>query len=160
MSLTGIAIAIGVLVDAAIVVTENVIRHCEQAEEEKRAERLTARGDLSDVTLAAVAAGRPADLLRDGDHHPRLRAGVRAHRAGGKALPPARLHQDLRDDRLDAARGDDRAGALQLCWCAAVSSAKNETSSCAVLLRIYEVRRSNWALRACASIGAGWRCRG
>jgi Cu(I)/Ag(I) efflux system membrane protein CusA/SilA len=36
MSLTGIAIAIGVLVDAAIVVTENVIRHCEKAEEEKR----------------------------------------------------------------------------------------------------------------------------
>jgi Cu(I)/Ag(I) efflux system membrane protein CusA/SilA len=35
MSLTGIAIAIGVLVDAAIVVTENVIRHCERAEEEK-----------------------------------------------------------------------------------------------------------------------------
>src|SRR6185295_17045248 len=36
MSLSGIAIAIGVLVDAAIVVTENVIRHCERAEEEKR----------------------------------------------------------------------------------------------------------------------------
>lgn len=36
MSLTGIAIAIGVLVDAAIVVTENVIRHCERAEEEKK----------------------------------------------------------------------------------------------------------------------------
>jgi len=35
MSLTGIAIAIGVLVDAAIVVTENVIRHCERAEDEK-----------------------------------------------------------------------------------------------------------------------------
>ena len=32
MSLSGIAIAIGVLVDAAIVMTENVIRHCEQAE--------------------------------------------------------------------------------------------------------------------------------
>jgi Cu(I)/Ag(I) efflux system membrane protein CusA/SilA len=31
MSLTGIAIAIGVLVDAAIVMTENVIRHCELA---------------------------------------------------------------------------------------------------------------------------------
>ena len=39
MSLTGIAIAIGVLVDAAIVVTENVIRHCEQAEDEKRSRR-------------------------------------------------------------------------------------------------------------------------
>ncbi len=36
MSLSGIAIAIGVLVDAAIVMTENVIRHCEQAEEAKR----------------------------------------------------------------------------------------------------------------------------
>jgi len=37
MSLSGIAIAIGVLVDAAIVMTENVIRHCEQAEVEKAA---------------------------------------------------------------------------------------------------------------------------
>ena len=36
MSLSGIAIAIGVLVDAAIVITENVIRHCEQAEAEKK----------------------------------------------------------------------------------------------------------------------------
>jgi Cu(I)/Ag(I) efflux system membrane protein CusA/SilA len=35
MSLSGIAIAIGVLVDAAIVMTENVIRHCERAEAEK-----------------------------------------------------------------------------------------------------------------------------
>ena len=34
MSLSGIAIAIGVLVDAAIVMTENVIRHCERAEED------------------------------------------------------------------------------------------------------------------------------
>lgn len=41
MSLAGIAIAIGVLVDAAIVLTENVIRHCEQAEHEK-GRRLTA----------------------------------------------------------------------------------------------------------------------
>ncbi|MDR1011893.1 MAG: efflux RND transporter permease subunit [Opitutaceae bacterium] len=36
MSLTGIAISIGVLVDAGIVMTENVIRHCERALEEKR----------------------------------------------------------------------------------------------------------------------------
>ncbi len=42
MSLSGIAIAIGVLVDAAIVMTENVIRHCERAEEEKAA-RLSGR---------------------------------------------------------------------------------------------------------------------
>ncbi|NOS69401.1 MAG: efflux RND transporter permease subunit, partial [Verrucomicrobia bacterium] len=58
MSLTGIAIAIGVLVDAAIVVTENVIRHCERAEEEKRS-RLTSAETLS-VTLAACQqVGRP-----------------------------------------------------------------------------------------------------
>ena len=58
MSLTGIAIAIGVLVDAAIVVTENVIRHCEAAEEQKGS-RLTSAETLS-VTLAACQqVGRP-----------------------------------------------------------------------------------------------------
>jgi Cu(I)/Ag(I) efflux system membrane protein CusA/SilA len=36
MSLTGIAISIGVLVDAGIVTTENVIRHCERAEHTRR----------------------------------------------------------------------------------------------------------------------------
>lgn len=43
MSLAGIAIAIGVLVDAAIVITENVIRHCEKAEEEKKCSVLSAQ---------------------------------------------------------------------------------------------------------------------
>ena len=58
MSLTGIAIAIGVLVDAAIVVTENVIRHCEKAEEQKGA-RLTA-AETWPVTLEACQqVGRP-----------------------------------------------------------------------------------------------------
>jgi copper/silver efflux system protein len=58
MSLTGIAIAIGVLVDAAIVVTENVIRHCERAEAEKGG-RLDA-GERWHATLAACRqVGRP-----------------------------------------------------------------------------------------------------
>ncbi|HEX7862318.1 MAG TPA: efflux RND transporter permease subunit [Verrucomicrobiae bacterium] len=58
MSLSGIAIAIGVLVDAAIVMTENVIRHCERAEEEKKAP-LTA-AERFQVTLAAsTQVGRP-----------------------------------------------------------------------------------------------------
>jgi copper/silver efflux system protein len=58
MSLTGIAIAIGVLVDAAIVVTENVIRHCERAEEEKH--RPLTPTETWDVTLTACKqVGRP-----------------------------------------------------------------------------------------------------
>ena len=58
MSLTGIAIAIGVLVDAAIVMTENVIRHCE-LEEGKLGRPLT-RDETWHVTLAASQqVGRP-----------------------------------------------------------------------------------------------------
>ena len=58
MSLSGIAIAIGVLVDAGIVMTENVIRHCERREQEKGAP-LTAE-DRWQVTLeAARQVGRP-----------------------------------------------------------------------------------------------------
>lgn len=63
MSLTGIAIAIGVLVDAAIVVTENVIRHCERAEEEKvrKWESEKVRGASGDSHLPTSP---PAHLLR------------------------------------------------------------------------------------------------
>jgi Cu(I)/Ag(I) efflux system membrane protein CusA/SilA len=60
MSLSGIAIAIGVLVDAGIVMTENVIRHCERREEQKGGQlRLTA-AETWQVTLeAAQQVGRP-----------------------------------------------------------------------------------------------------
>jgi Cu(I)/Ag(I) efflux system membrane protein CusA/SilA len=58
MSLTGIAIAIGVLVDAAIVVTENVIRHCEKAEEEKGS-RLTPVETWNVTLEACQQVGRP-----------------------------------------------------------------------------------------------------
>ena len=61
MSLTGIAIAIGVLVDAAIVMTENVIRHCELAEKAKGS-RLTP-AETWQVTLeASQQVGRPIFL--------------------------------------------------------------------------------------------------
>jgi Cu(I)/Ag(I) efflux system membrane protein CusA/SilA len=65
MSLTGIAIAIGVLVDAAIVITENVIRHCELAEAAKAARdpggpsRLTPAETWNVVLEASQQVGRP-----------------------------------------------------------------------------------------------------
>ncbi len=58
MSLTGIAIAIGVLVDAAIVVTENVLRHCEKAEDLKGG-KLTSRETLDTTLVACKQVGRP-----------------------------------------------------------------------------------------------------
>ena len=58
MSLTGIAIAIGVLVDAAIVVTENVIRHCETEEKEK-GRPLTASERWDTTLTASKQVGRP-----------------------------------------------------------------------------------------------------
>ena len=58
MSLTGIAISIGVLVDAGIVMTENVIRHCERAEEELH-RRLTPPEVFKHTLEAATQVGRP-----------------------------------------------------------------------------------------------------
>jgi Cu(I)/Ag(I) efflux system membrane protein CusA/SilA len=58
MSLAGIAIAIGVLVDAGIVITENVIRHCEHAELRKGS-RLTSTETWSVTLEAAQQVGRP-----------------------------------------------------------------------------------------------------
>ena len=58
MSLTGIAISIGVLVDAGIVMTENVIRHCERAEA-ACGRRLTAAEVRAETLTAATQVGRP-----------------------------------------------------------------------------------------------------
>jgi Cu(I)/Ag(I) efflux system membrane protein CusA/SilA len=58
MSLSGIAIAIGVLVDAGIVMAENAIRHCELAEKKKGA-RLNQAETLQVTLEAAQQVGRP-----------------------------------------------------------------------------------------------------
>jgi copper/silver efflux system protein len=58
MSLSGIAIAIGVLVDAGIVMAENAIRHCELAEKTKGG-RLNKAESLQVTLEAAQQVGRP-----------------------------------------------------------------------------------------------------
>ena len=58
MSLCGLAIAIGVLVDAGIVMAENAIRHCELAEKKKGA-RLDKAESLAVTLAAAQQVGRP-----------------------------------------------------------------------------------------------------
>ena len=58
MSLSGIAIAIGVLVDGAIVLTENAIRRCGMAEQEKGGP-LTPVERRSLVSKASMHIGRP-----------------------------------------------------------------------------------------------------
>ncbi|MEI7939665.1 MAG: CusA/CzcA family heavy metal efflux RND transporter [Verrucomicrobiota bacterium] len=59
MSLSGIAIAIGVLVDAGIVMTENVIRHCERQEKRYGGRRLTGAETWQTTLEAAQQVGRP-----------------------------------------------------------------------------------------------------
>ena len=83
MSLAGIAIAIGVLVDAGIVVTENAFRYVEQR---RRRSARPPRG-LGDGARIDPARG-PARLLLDGDHPAGVRPRVCVDRAGRQAVSP------------------------------------------------------------------------
>ncbi len=90
MSLAGIAIAIGVLVDAGIVVTENAFREIERRGIDPADRRARLRGGAQSLRLVGAAR-----LLLD-DHHPaRVRAGVRADGAGRQAVPSAGVHEDF-----------------------------------------------------------------
>ena len=89
MSLAGIAIAIGVLVDAGIVVTENAFRSLEQG-----------GIDTTDRPRVAHRAcgdpyGRAACVLLDGHCPARVRARVRTDRAGGKLFHPLALTKTI-----------------------------------------------------------------
>ena len=79
MTLGGLAIAVGLLVDAAIIVTENIVHHLQQ-----RPGRVAARGGA-----ARRAAGRPADRLCHADRRRGVRAAVRDDRHRRPDVPPA-----------------------------------------------------------------------
>jgi copper/silver efflux system protein len=105
MSLAGIAIAIGVLVDAAIVVTENAFRYMERhgVNTRNRARVLEA------VAAATRVVGRPIFFSMTII----ILAFVRADRPGGQALPAAGVHQDVLDDGGHAPVRHSGAGAVQ-----------------------------------------------
>ncbi len=105
MSLSGIAISIGILVDQAIVMVENATHHL--TAHFGHDQKIT--GDTREIVIPACRmVGRPIFfsvmiiLLS-------FIPGVRPDRAGGQDVPSAGLHQELRHDR----RGDllDHAGA-------------------------------------------------
>ena len=109
MSLMGIAIAIGVLVDAGIVITENCFRQIERDGERGRtaapADRFRARRRRS------RSAGRSSFRWSSSSSpfSPCSR-----YRRGGTALPSPGLHQDFRHDRGHFSFGDPGAGARDL----------------------------------------------
>ena len=102
MSLGGIAIAIGAMVDAAIIMIENAHKHLERERGQEAAladHRRRGQGSRADA------------LLRAARHHRVVRPGVHARGAGRPALQAAGVHQDLLDGRGLAAVGHARAGA-------------------------------------------------
>jgi Cu(I)/Ag(I) efflux system membrane protein CusA/SilA len=95
MSLGGIAIAIGAMVDASIVMVENVHKHIEAFEARHR-RRPSASEHWTLVSESATEVG-PCTLLLVDRHHPVVRPRVHAGGAGRASVLAPGVHQDLCD---------------------------------------------------------------
>ena len=115
MSLGGIAIAIGAMIDAAIVMIENMHKHLERAVADKasgigedaRRARLRHRRSHDRRAMESrrriFEGGWPCPLLLAGDHHCLVPSGVHAGRTGRAAFQAACVHEDLCDGRGQSA---------------------------------------------------------
>jgi Cu(I)/Ag(I) efflux system membrane protein CusA/SilA len=123
MSLGGIAIAVGAMVDAAIVMIENAHKHIERlpvlpsplAGEGPGAGGGATRpkdgGGASRRHRRGLPRGRSGAVLQPADHHGFLPAGIHPGGAGGPPVRAARVHQDLRHGRRGDPVGNAGAGA-------------------------------------------------
>ena len=105
MSLGGIAIAVGAMVDAAIVVVEQTHKKLEGAARDWTAERLSPRHHRR-----GEGSRRP-QLLRAAGDRGLVPAGADAGSAGRPAVQAAGLHQEFRHDRGRGAGHHARPGA-------------------------------------------------
>ena len=81
MSLAGITISIGILVDQAIVMTENATHHLKEHFGDRKVTRRHPRAGHR-----ALPHGGPADLLLGADHAALVHPGVHAQRPRGEAV--------------------------------------------------------------------------
>ena len=109
MSLGGLAIGIGMMVDGAVVMVENVHRHLTEKPDQSRAHL---HGDKIETVLYAAKEVGPPHRLRHLHYHHRLPAALYSPRVRGKDVQPARLYDLLRLARLVDPFAHLRADAL------------------------------------------------
>ncbi len=109
MSLGGIAIAIGAMVDAAIVMIENVHKHLERWHDENSAGADQCGAVV--VDRRSERSGRTGVVLQPADYHVVVRADLHAAGAGGSAVRAVGLYEDVRDGCVRGPRRHACAGA-------------------------------------------------
>ena len=99
VSLGGLALAIGVLVDAAIVMVENGYRHLSEAQHSGKGDKLGPRSISSPerrrILLDAAKAGRTRALLLALDYRRLVPSGLPARSPGRTDVPAPGLDQDF-----------------------------------------------------------------